>query len=241
MATNVPVFPSMILRPRMTKQSASVMLAKALSFASSRRDTRTSVMSIFIVTLLAGASGRKLVREPLPVFDGLSRWFRDGGKQPSLRETSGNFNGAIFVCKDRVNRRSAPRHGRKTRLFGEQLFQQTRDRRKCRNDRSFQRIPKGQCAPRKPCQDGISSPQVKSGSMGCQPKSRLCIGPRCGDAYFRLNNHKDALLERFHRGQKFPSPPPQHGPAVQKKRNIAAQRRADASELLGSHIQAQTA
>src|SRR5258706_3191594 len=47
-ATNIPLVPSMILRPRITKASLNVMLANALSLSSSLSDTRTSVISSVI-------------------------------------------------------------------------------------------------------------------------------------------------------------------------------------------------
>src|SRR6266446_1265819 len=48
MATNMPFVPSMILSPRMTKESLKVILANAFSLSSSRREIRTSEISSVI-------------------------------------------------------------------------------------------------------------------------------------------------------------------------------------------------
>src|SRR5207249_890466 len=47
-ATNSPEFPRITLSPRMTNESLSVMLTKALSFSSFLSETRTSVISIMV-------------------------------------------------------------------------------------------------------------------------------------------------------------------------------------------------
>src|SRR5688572_11627470 len=161
----------MILRPRMTKLSSSVMLAKALSFASSRRDTRTSVIFIGLPFPRRHPGGSWF--GPLPDVDCLTRCFRDGGEQPPHRESPGNFGGSRFRFENREYRRPTPRHGRKTRLLGEQFFHEPGDDRIRRQNSCLKRIPKRQCTPWKPCQDGISGPQVKTGPMGCQPKTPL--------------------------------------------------------------------
>src|SRR5438876_11908796 len=65
MATNSPEFPRMILSPRITKESFSVMLTNALSFSSLRSETLTSVISIMRLSPRKLAGGAMLFGGPV--------------------------------------------------------------------------------------------------------------------------------------------------------------------------------
>src|SRR6266850_1876055 len=128
MATNIPFVPSMIFRPRITKASLNVMLAKAFSLSSSLSEIRTSVISSPMPSyhlefwtsilrspwdpLIPGAD--PVVRSPasrIPGYrDAALSGPQDADVRMALRDGRCHRMGFDFRTRQREETRTAPRH-----------------------------------------------------------------------------------------------------------------------------------